>query len=253
MYYYSFDIDKWMKRTHHLLPEEEGIYLRLINHYYDTEKPLISDVIALARRLNLVAFRATMEQILDEYFELTEKGYENSKCEANIAIYHQNAATARKNGRKGGRPRSVNNPAITQKEPSGNPAGTHPVSETEPRRNPDVTQSEPSEKLICKPANLQSKDTHCASRRDVRWVEFWNVYPTKKGKTKALEHWKRKKCDDIADMLIADVQKRIREDDQWRRGFIPYPQKYINQELWQDEISNGKPNQPAEDYGKGGI
>ena len=40
MHYYKFNISDWKASTSHLTPEEEGIYFRLINHYYDTESPI---------------------------------------------------------------------------------------------------------------------------------------------------------------------------------------------------------------------
>ena len=40
MHYYKFNVASWAKDTSHLSIKEEGIYLRLINYYYDTEKPI---------------------------------------------------------------------------------------------------------------------------------------------------------------------------------------------------------------------
>ncbi len=158
MYYFSLDIDKWMKRTHHLLPEEEGIYLRLINHYYDSEKPLPLDVHQLARRLNLAAYRETMQQILAEFFIETPDGYTNDKCDRNIAEYHRKGDISRVNGAKGGRPKPSKNPETTQQQPSKNPAGTQQVTSGVPRANPDHNLKEPESVNLqtCKPVQEEA-------------------------------------------------------------------------------------------------
>jgi hypothetical protein len=40
----------------------------------------------------------------------------------------------------------------------------------------------------------------------------------------------------MADRIIADVVKRQAEDDGWKRGYVPHPKTYLNQELWTDDI-----------------
>jgi len=71
-----------------------------------------------------------------------------------------------------------------------------------------------------------------------RFDDFWNAYPQKKGKQKALQIWKSKKLDRIADDIIADVQKRQQMDVQWQdKQFIPHGSTYLSKEVWQDEIT----------------
>lgn len=71
---------------------------------------------------------------------------------------------------------------------------------------------------------------------------FWEVYPKKRKKKNAREIWKRKKLDPQADHLIADVLGRLEGDDRWKAGYIPDPTTYLNQERWDDEMtdSSGK-------------
>ncbi|RME80440.1 MAG: hypothetical protein D6775_16145, partial [Caldilineae bacterium] len=40
----------------------------------------------------------------------------------------------------------------------------------------------------------------------------------------------------MADMLIADVKRRMAHDRKWIEGYIPNPLTYINQNRWEDEI-----------------
>lgn len=64
---------------------------------------------------------------------------------------------------------------------------------------------------------------------------FWAAYPVKKGKADAEKKWKSKGCDAMADQIIDHVRLMEREDDQWKRGFIPHGSTYVNGEHWTDE------------------
>lgn len=68
-----------------------------------------------------------------------------------------------------------------------------------------------------------------------RFEEFWSLYPVKRGKAEALKKWKARRLDEIADRIIADVNNRIANDSQWKRGYAPYGSTYVNQSVWEDE------------------
>ncbi len=59
------------------------------------------------------------------------------------------------------------------------------------------------------------------------------------GRAKPLEFWKRHNLDEIADIIVADVQARMRDDRKWLDGFIPMPMTYLNQRRWEDDIDTG--------------
>lgn len=65
---------------------------------------------------------------------------------------------------------------------------------------------------------------------------FWNAYPKKVGKDKALIAWKKKKPKLETVLQALQWQK---ESDQWTKQggqFIPNPTTYINEGRWQDEM-----------------
>ncbi len=68
--------------------------------------------------------------------------------------------------------------------------------------------------------------------------EFWNVYPKghKSNKKGCQVKWKLKKLDSIADDIIADVKLRTQQSKKWKKGFIPAPLTYLNQERWHDDL-----------------
>ena len=83
-------------------------------------------------------------------------------------------------------------------------------------------------------------------RQAARFLDFWAVYPNKKGKADAEKAWTRKKLDALADTIIADVKARAAQDRQWLDGYIPHGSTYVNAEGWQDAIE--KPRQQSGGY-----
>jgi len=69
---------------------------------------------------------------------------------------------------------------------------------------------------------------------------FWAVYPWKNKKAEARKVWKCPRLDSKAALLVADVQKRMEQDEQWRAGFIPLPTSYLRGERWDDAFTKPK-------------
>jgi hypothetical protein len=81
----------------------------------------------------------------------------------------------------------------------------------------------------------KSKKIHWSNDFD-RW---WRKYPKKVARKPCRAKWRILKPD--PDVLVKDVQTRLLHDDQWKKGFIPNPLTYLNQERWNDDISQPKP------------
>lgn len=80
--------------------------------------------------------------------------------------------------------------------------------------------------------SLQKKDSG-------RFDDWYSIYPIKKGRAKAQIKWNLKKLDSIADMLIDDVLKRLKEDYFWIKDngqYIVHPTTYLHGEVWNDEM-----------------
>jgi len=105
MHYYPFNIADFNLHTAHLTLEEDAVYRRLIDFYYDTELPIPKETQPVIRRLRLVSYTSQFEQILSEFFTLEDDGWHNYRCDIEIKAYRDKADTARANGKKGGRPR----------------------------------------------------------------------------------------------------------------------------------------------------
>lgn len=68
MHFYRFPLKDYRSATGHLFhrPDEEVTYRRLIDEYLYTEKPLLDDIPALARRIGMD--EAIVKLVLREFF-----------------------------------------------------------------------------------------------------------------------------------------------------------------------------------------
>lgn len=117
---------------------------------------------------------------------------------------------------------------------------------------PPTTPDVPPTKSDAPPAPTVSKSKILKplAQQVARFEDFWSVYPNKKGRRAAEEKWRKRGLDAIADRIIEDVGRRMREDREWIRGYIPHGSTYINGEGWRDGLP---PDGPAEKRGDAGL
>lgn len=131
LHYYPFHIADFALHTSHLSLEEEAVYRRLLDYYYDTESPIPKKTQSVIRRLRLGSYEETVGSILEEFFVLKDDGWHNLRADIEISDYNSRAETARNNGKKGGRPKKnkgletksviLANPDQTQKKANQEP------------------------------------------------------------------------------------------------------------------------------------
>lgn len=95
MNYYPFHIGDYIAHTAHLDPIEDCAYRRLLDAYYMAESTLPTDVAACARLIRMKANVADVEQVLGEFFVLTESGWSHKRCDAEIARMQDKQAKAK--------------------------------------------------------------------------------------------------------------------------------------------------------------
>ena len=97
MIYYSHHIGDYRRDTAHLSLLEHGIYRQLLDFYYLNEEPITLDRAKLMR--SLCVRTAEEEQalcnVLEDFFKLTDEGYVQGRCDANIAAYHGKSEKAK--------------------------------------------------------------------------------------------------------------------------------------------------------------
>lgn len=94
MYYYPHHIGDFIADTSRLTDSQCMAYLRLIWHYYDTEKPLENDPESLAFKVGANASDVSL--ILKHYFIFDGDVWRKTRCDNVIAEYHGKANKARK-------------------------------------------------------------------------------------------------------------------------------------------------------------
>jgi uncharacterized protein YdaU (DUF1376 family) len=229
MHYYSFNISVWALHTSHLTVEEEGVFRRLLDHYYDTELPIPKITQPVIRRLRLGSYESTVKSILSEFFILSSDGWHNLRADMEIKDYHVKADAARANGKKGGRPKK--NKGLE----------TQPVNSA----NPDLTQPKANYELGTTNYKLQTSNYLKPTAPSAPgWVDqyidlFWSEYPKKVDKKKTYERLtkmiKQKPDQQHFAMILEKVRAKALVDD---KQFWPSPDRYLREEKWEDEIIN---------------
>ncbi|MFZ6769883.1 YdaU family protein [Undibacterium sp. Di26W] len=92
MNYYSHHIGDFNNATRHLNRLERAIYRDMLDLYYDTESALMLDLGLLCRRLVARSEEETaaVEQLLKEFFVLTDAGWFHARCDQAIREYQKN-------------------------------------------------------------------------------------------------------------------------------------------------------------------
>lgn len=91
MNYYEHHIGDYDQATAHLTACEDGIYSRLIRWYMASESPLPADVKLIQRRVRAHTRdeKNAVVAILEEFFEITDEGYRQHRCDEEIERYRQ--------------------------------------------------------------------------------------------------------------------------------------------------------------------
>jgi len=205
MIWYKFHLGDYITHTMHLSDAEDLAYRRLLDLYYMSERPIPLDTDAVARKIRLDT--DITETVLSEFFERTDEGYRHHRCDIEIAKYQHRVETNRALGRLGGRPKK--------------------------------TESETESKPNTNPKKIQKKNINTSSA--ARFDEFWATWPASKrkvGKAAVLAKWEKHNLDEVADVIIANVES-LKTSEQWTTGYEPAPMTYINQRRWEDDEFSG--------------
>ena len=208
MIWYKFHLGDYITHTTHLSDAEDLAYRRLLDLYYMSEKQIPLNTESVSRKIRIDL--DITESVLGEFFERTETGYFNHRCDAEVAKYQAQCNTNRETGKRGGRPKKT---------------------ESEPKDNP---------KKIQKKINTITSVAPTTSR----FSDFWSAWPSSKRKVarSACEaKWNRQALDPLADKIIASVT-RLKGSEQWISGFEPAPLTYLNQKRWEDESETDSGN-----------
>jgi len=138
MNYYERHLGDYAKDTGHLSLLEHGVYTLLLDRYYATECGIPEDQAHRVARARSAEERAAVDVVLAEFFRLDGNLWVNGRVEEELEKARGRIATARENGRKGGRP-SKKNPNETHQEPNGFPVGFESKTGSKAHQSPSTT------------------------------------------------------------------------------------------------------------------
>lgn len=205
MIWYKFHLGDYITHTLHLSDAEDLAYRRLLDLYYMSEKPIPLDTDAVSRKIRLDL--DITEAVLNEFFERTDEGYRNGRCDAEIERYQAQVAHNKRAAESASAKRKAN---------------------VAPKRHQSGTQTD---------TDTDKDKEKTISSQATRFGDFWSAWPTSKrkvGKGACESKWLRLGLDPLADQIIASVT-RLKGSEQWLSGFEPAPLTYLNQKRWEDE------------------
>lgn len=240
MNYYQFHIADFALHTSHLTLEEEGVLRRLLDFYYDAEKPIPVDTKQVVRRLRLAPHADVVAAILEEFFDLEDDGWHNKRADKEIAEYHAKADRARENGKSGGRPKK-NKPAPQDHEEE--PTETQPVILDNPEETGSKANQEPitiNQEPITK--NQEQESGLPPVDFQTLWAMFDATYGEKGAKANAEREFNKIKPDrELFAQMLDGLHRQIRDKAAKRAAGVFYSnfqnvERWLKNRRWTDEI-----------------
>jgi uncharacterized protein YdaU (DUF1376 family) len=145
MNYYERHLGDYSKDTAHLTMIEHGAYGMLLDRYYGTEAGIPSDQVYRIARARTKDEKATVDVVLNEFFQLVDGVWVNKRAEEEIAKAKVKISAAQENGKKGGRPKKpkAGFEIETQEEPSGFFVGSEIETQEKAHQTPDTRHQTP--------------------------------------------------------------------------------------------------------------
>lgn len=171
MNFYPFHIGDYATHTAHLEPMEDLAYRRMLDLYYLREGPLPVDVQEVARLVRLRQHAEAVEAVLREFFDLTDTGWVNERCEAELAHATTKREKARASAMRSVAVRTANaEPALSERSTNAERTlSDRSATNTNPNTNPSSSSSKKSAP-VAKPTDVSPEV----------WQSFLTVRKAKK-------------------------------------------------------------------------
>lgn len=137
MNYYERHLGDYARDAGHLSLLEEGVFCRLLDRYYVTERGIPEDQVMRVTRASTKAEREAVNVVLREFFSLTGGIWINNRAEEEIAKARARIEAAQRNGRHGGRPKK--NPPGSDSKPTGFELGSEIETQQKAHHAPDTS------------------------------------------------------------------------------------------------------------------
>lgn len=85
MNYVNFHWGDWVRSTQDLTPLEKGVYIDLLQRYYQKERPITDEECKRIARAYANAEQEAMHYVLQTFFKKDAEGYRHARCDEEIA------------------------------------------------------------------------------------------------------------------------------------------------------------------------
>jgi uncharacterized protein YdaU (DUF1376 family) len=183
--YFEKHIGDWIRDTVSLTMLEDGAYNRLIDQYYQTERPLPNDKKLVYRlaRANSSAERKAVDFVIENFFERTDAGYVQKRAEAELERYSEKRAKAQASANARWN-RSEGNANASQPHDASD-MRTHSVGNA--HQSPDTSNQTPTTKHQT-PEPPKGKDKDAPATLELPdWIpeDAWTAFVAMRKKIKA--------------------------------------------------------------------
>lgn len=234
MHYYTFSPKDYMSKTSFLEPMEDLAYRRMLDYCYLNEKALPSDIEEIALLVRMRTHSECIATVLRYFFELTDDGYINNRAVREICAYQEKSDKARESALA----RWDKRKSKTQPKPNdskGLSERNANACETHDERNANY-------KLITINDELETKTTDAQKARELNipFDDFWTAYDKKEDRARCEKKWKLL-TDSQREQTMSHVPSYVAStpDKKFRKN----PSTYLNNESWDNEITNNQSNQ----------
>ncbi len=217
MHYYQHNIADYRKDTSHLSLLEHGIYRQLLDSYYLDELPLTNDLTKLMRSHSVRSAdeQQALQNVLTDFFVLTENGYIHKRCDDVIAQYHGKSTKARASAMVRW---SNKNNNLADNPSDGNAFALQTQSVRYANHKPITNNHKPIKSI-----------------QPIGFDLFWNAYNKKVGKPNSIKVWLKIKPDEELVKLIVSkalADSKAKPDNTFRKD----PERWLKGQHWLDEI-----------------
>lgn len=124
------------------------------------------------------------------------------------------------------------------------PGSRNPKSDSTANSKTENKTNSRGENLFEQPGQRATTPSDCSKQaleqeRSAAFAEFWDAYPRKVGKPKALAAWKTRvvKLVEPVEVLAGLLWWRAKwAEDKTQSNFMPYPATWLNDERWRDAL-----------------
>jgi uncharacterized protein YdaU (DUF1376 family) len=215
-------IGDYLRDTGTLTLAQHGAYSLMLLEFYATEKPLPTGrELHRLLRADSKAEKDAIDFVAAKYWQATDAGLTNPRAIKEIERAANQRAINQEIGKRGGRPKQTEHK-------------TESVSESEPNRNPNHSQT-PEE--IQNPPTPRKRGSGAVHEFPPGFDAFWAAYPRKTAKPAAAKAFARLRPDGALQAVLLAAIARQSASAQWtkdRGEFIPHPATWLNGRRWED-------------------